>query len=215
MSEAYKKEFAFLEAKKRALQSRLRELKADRSSRAAAEQEGITTLQNGLFASNENIAGLEEELSRLDQKKSDGEDLLRVRETLKRATDRLAEMGTEEVWFPGGQPEELAQAIASVFQHGLDHLKLSQQIRTTSGHFHPGRHTGRGDSPLRTCPSIRQCRKHPGCPRTCGRDSGRFGLRQWGGGCLLVANQAPTEGLGFFSWIHRIKPLSPRWKKQR
>ena len=219
LSEAYKKEFAFLEAEKRALQSRLRELKADRSSRAAKAEREITALQNGLFASNENIAGLEEELSRLDQKKNDGgEDLLRVRETLKRATDRLAEMGTEGLSVPGedAQPEELAQAIASVFQHGLDHLKLSQQIRTTSGAFftpdgtrvegeilhfgHVARFGSAGSTQGALAPA----------------GGGEWKIWPASNGATagaLVANQAPTEGLEIFLVDSPDKAVEPKVEK--
>ena len=200
--------------------NRLRELKADHAPLVPQAEREITALQNGLFASNENIAGLEEELSRLDQKKSDGgEDLLRVRETLKRATSRLAEMGTEGVSVPGedAQPEELAQAIASVFQHGLDHLKLSQQIRTTSGAFftpdgtrvegeilHFG-HVARFGSAGNT----------QGALAPAGGGEWKIWPASNGATAALSPIRRLPKGSRFFSWIHRIKPLSPRWKKQR
>ena len=162
---------------------------------------------------------MEEELSRLDQKKNDGgEDLLRVRETLKRATDRLAEMGTEGLSVPGedAQPEELAQAIASVFQHGLDHLKLSQQIRTTSGAFftpdgtrvegeilHFG-HVARFGSAGNT----------QGALATAG--GGEWKIWPASNGATagaLVANQAPTEGLEIFLVDSPDKAVEPKVEK--
>ena len=133
LTDAYQKEFAFLEAEKKALESRLKTIFAERRRRMAKGNGEISTLQASLVEEQEKIAQLEESLQKREGEADRlGEDHLRIMETLQRASDRLKKEKGLEFTLPGeeAKPKEVAAAIEDLFTQANTLLAETSTIRT-------------------------------------------------------------------------------------
>ncbi len=115
---AYKKEYAFLEAEKKALEGRLRQLEAQSRREVGAAEAGLKALQARIVAQRAEADRLDEELRALDKDASRGderEDLLT--ETIVRAEDALVAAGLTPSAVPEGaevKPEARLRELAAL-----------------------------------------------------------------------------------------------------
>ncbi|MGM0577443.1 MAG: MotA/TolQ/ExbB proton channel family protein [Myxococcota bacterium] len=114
--DAYKKEYAFLEAEKEALQARLRELERTSRRRIAREEAALAAMQEEVLSTRAEADRLEERLAALKREGGHAEDEDdRVLETLERARETLLEAGVSLPEPPedaAGRVEELKTLVA-------------------------------------------------------------------------------------------------------
>ncbi len=136
--QAYRKELAFLDAEKRALEERkeqVEELSQDKISKARTE---IDALQRKILAMRSGADQLElelEEVERENQSAVEREDLLN--ETIDRAFDSLRAFG-HEMPKVTQTPKEQAAQIRMMFEKAAAQMKENRSVRIRQGEFFTG-----------------------------------------------------------------------------
>ena len=139
---AYRKEFAFLEAEKQALQRRLAGLRSEHKSRVAKARAKVDSLQNRLISEREAVEKVEELLHKKDVS-ADGDDeqfdrladaMSRARATLKTANFELSPApAVDENGVIAS--EDRIKEITEVFAAANQLLTRAGEIRTEPGTF--------------------------------------------------------------------------------
>lgn len=135
LMDAYKKEFAFLEAEKNALAGRLRSLEGQTAARVGGIKARIEDMQNELVAMRQESDKLEDELRRLERDAEKADDKgIQLEEVLTRAAEALDKAGYEL----GDVPSDLkaqSEMVPKVIDMALDHLAKSSSVRREAGIF--------------------------------------------------------------------------------
>lgn len=134
--EAYKKEFAYLEAQKKALQERLKTLEKREKSQVGGAQADLDRLQGHLLSLQTEADRLQDtlaEVERSDEQMGSGEDV--VATTVDQANATFEKFG-EKVDIPeqDGQ-KQYAAAIGELFDTGAGLMEKHQSVRSEKGEF--------------------------------------------------------------------------------
>jgi biopolymer transport protein ExbB len=135
LTKAYQKEYAFLEAEKRALSKRLEEIERESQSKVNAARGEVEQLQRRLVGLRGQADNLELDLASLDREyegTDERTDLLE--ETLSRAGDTLRRFGYD-LAPPSEDPEVLATQIENLFAKAGEAITRGGQLRTEEGEF--------------------------------------------------------------------------------
>lgn len=135
LDEAYKKEFAFLEAEKRALEERLADIEGESERRQQAARGEIEGLQAKLLALRNQADDLESDLMDVEREGGDAReraDLLV--ETMGRAGDTLRLYGYD-LAAPSRDPEVQATQIENLFKTAAMVIGKGAEIKTEEGEF--------------------------------------------------------------------------------
>ena len=132
---AYKKEYAFLEAEKRALQQRLVQQAAAGERKLHAARREIEALQRDLLLRKDEADRLEHDLQQADRLalRAD-EDADKLDETLDRAAGSLARAGLE-MGEPPAAIEQQRVWIGALFERALELMARGGALRRDSGPF--------------------------------------------------------------------------------
>ncbi len=134
LKEAYQKEFAHLEAQKRALEQRLRELEDEQSEAVDEAERGRDRLQgelSGLRSERDELQRTLEKLERRDADKGAGHEALAS--TVEQASTTLEEESVE--FEPPGDEPAYADLLPRLFDKGAEAIEQSRAIRIESGSF--------------------------------------------------------------------------------
>lgn len=132
---AYRKELAFLDAEKRALEERMGQIEALSQENISQAKDEIEALQRKILAMRSGADEIElelQEVERENQGASEREDLLL--ETLDRAFDSLRNYG-HEMPKVAETPEEQAAQIRMVFETAAAQMERNRGIRIKEGDF--------------------------------------------------------------------------------
>ena len=132
LMDAYKKEFAFLEAEKQALTDRRNAIRAESNRKVGRGEAEIRGLQQRLLTLRGEADRLEEELRELDSQATSVDDPSgALDETLLRANTSLEAAGVKPVKAPGEEEgvEERLEALQAAFERGGG--LIDRQSRTT------------------------------------------------------------------------------------
>jgi len=134
LDEAYQKEFAHLEAQKRALKKRLKILENDRKQAVEEAERKRDHLQGELTALRQTRDDLKRQLRKLDERsKSNGQGPEILERTFKQASSTLADYPME--FQPPEEPGQYKGALPTLFVRGTDAIERSRSIRVGSGEF--------------------------------------------------------------------------------
>ncbi|MCH2109456.1 MAG: MotA/TolQ/ExbB proton channel family protein [Polyangiaceae bacterium] len=136
LRKAYQREFAFLEAERSSLQSRIEKLKQSNSSKIDAGQEEIDRLQGkilGLASESERISEQLYEAERTADTAGDGAE--QVDSTIAQMGAALEKGGLELPEAGDGQSEALQQQLSFGFDKGLELLRRYSAVRKEKGSF--------------------------------------------------------------------------------
>ena len=132
---AYKKEFAFLEAEKRALETRLGDVDKESERRIAQARSEIEGLQRQLLALRGQADDLEVDLQEVERESSgDREQADLLEETMERAADTLRRFGYE-LAAPSEDPEVQATQIENLFKTASEAIVKGGEVRSEKGEF--------------------------------------------------------------------------------
>ncbi|MCA9671584.1 MAG: hypothetical protein KC503_38565, partial [Myxococcales bacterium] len=132
---AYKKEFAFLEAQKRALEQRLAALAKHNARTVAAAEAKVNALQVQLIGLRGKADGAERDLRAAERKLPADDDGDRLADTLERARASLAKLGLKLPAAKKGDTDAQAAALQRAFEQAAPALAQLGAVRVTPGHF--------------------------------------------------------------------------------
>ncbi len=135
LATAYKREYAFLEAEKKALQRRLKEMQSGSAEKLQQARDEIELLQKkvlALRAEADETEILLQEAGRATANSDRDEDLLR--ETFERAAESLGRAGFD-VAVTADSVETQAELIERIFFHASQLMQRNAQIRREKGAF--------------------------------------------------------------------------------
>ncbi len=135
LEKAYKKEFAFLEEEKRALEARLAEMVEDAARRTSEAKAEVERLQYHLLTLRNQADDLETDIQEIERESGDGEergDLLM--ETMSRAVDTLRGYGYD-LAQPSDVSEVQATQIENLFRTAALTIEKGGEVRTEEGEF--------------------------------------------------------------------------------
>ncbi|MEO1268472.1 MAG: hypothetical protein AAFX99_10250, partial [Myxococcota bacterium] len=138
LMDAYKKEFAFLEAEKQALTARRNKVRAESNRKVGRAEAEIRGLQARLLTTRSNADQLEEELRKLDNKATANEDPSGLLdETLVRANESLENAGVKPVEMPDEKADLQArlEALKAAFEKGANLIDSRSSITQDKGSF--------------------------------------------------------------------------------
>jgi biopolymer transport protein ExbB len=134
LTRAYKKEFAYLQAQKKALQQRVDELKQQTRDKVAASQGEVDRLQGRLVALTQQADELEEQLGNAQQEVTMVEDRSdTLLNTYEQARTSLKTYGVE-LAEPAGE-QVTADEMKAAFARAHELIAEGGSVRTTNGEF--------------------------------------------------------------------------------
>ena len=136
VEDAYKREFAFLEAQKRELQARLAEVKRDFERDRSRLQDEVQRLESAALAAQQRAETTAAELIKVDQQalaNADNSDLLLA--TFEQARATLESLGIDEVSGDAFASQADAAKLGNVFSAAGGSLQTLRQLRSEPGQF--------------------------------------------------------------------------------
>lgn len=133
--DAYQKEFAFLEAEKKALNKRLNEVATETAVKEAAAQKELNSLQAKLLAIHNSADAIELDLDETQRDNSDFEERQdMLLETLSRAKDTIEQYGFE-VSAPSENVDVQATQIVNLFKLVDQAYDMGAEVAVKDGEF--------------------------------------------------------------------------------
>ncbi len=136
LTKAYRKEFAFLEAEKRALTNRLEELDAESAKKLGQAQAEVEQLQRQILGMRAQADDIEMELNDVERQTMSAEersDL--INETIERGFESLARLGFEHKIELTEDRAGQAEQVEQLFLIAARAIEQSSAIRTEEGSF--------------------------------------------------------------------------------
>jgi len=133
--DAYRKEFAFLEAQKRALKQRLAALDAQQAAKLKKARASVTGLQSTVVALRSKSDALSQELAEARRKSPEDDSADRVVETIDRARQTLEKAGVKLPMETPKDPVQQLPVLARVFADASALVQRGGQVRRETGHF--------------------------------------------------------------------------------
>lgn len=135
LEDAYKKEFAFLEAEKRALEGRLEEVGVESEEKVSAAKAEVEALQRQLLDLRSQADELEGDLEATEREGGDARERAELMmETMSRAADTLRNHGYD-LAAPSEDPEVQATQIENLFKTAALVIEKGGEIKTEAGEF--------------------------------------------------------------------------------
>ncbi|MFB6373637.1 MAG: hypothetical protein ABEN55_11085, partial [Bradymonadaceae bacterium] len=132
LDKAYQKEFAHLEAQKRALEKRLEALENKQKTAVKEAERERNRLQGELTALRQKRDDLKHTLRKLDERaKSKGQGPETLKRTFKQASSTLADYPMD--FQVPEKPGQYKEALPTLFAFGTEAIERSRSIRVDSG----------------------------------------------------------------------------------
>ncbi|MBD8527034.1 MotA/TolQ/ExbB proton channel family protein [Pseudomarimonas arenosa] len=136
VDDAYKREFAFLEAQKRELQARLAEVKRQFEQDRSRLEAEVQRLESDALAAQSRAESMSSELIKVDQQaqvNADNSDLLQA--TYEQARATLESQGSDQVSGDAFAAQSDPQKLNTLFSAASDSLQALRQLRSEPGSF--------------------------------------------------------------------------------